>query len=207
MFYARPLSLLALGLSLFVLSSARAETNVECVENHFDEDAFAQTCVEIDSTTEQVLHIRSTLHEKQKGTPTWAKATQVFISGFALPYALSRPLPHGSKFYDVHFQVGAAIGTTSSALTNVLLDRSAASRACEGRWDLEHCRRLKIKKFWISTLTGIAISSAAGALKEFRDMGGRGDPDLNDAVFTSLGGAVGSFTMSIPLDSILRRKK
>ncbi len=207
MFCARQLTPLAVGLCLFTMSSAHAETEIQCADENLSDDAYTQTCVETDPKTAQVLNIRSTLHEKKAGKPTWAKAAQVVISGFALPYALSRPLPHGSKFYDVHFQVGAAIGAGSSALTEFILDRNAATRACDGLWHLEHCRRLKIKNFWISTLTGIVISSAAGALKEFRDMGGRGDPDLNDAVFTSLGGAVGSFSMSIPLDSIFKKRK
>lgn len=195
---------LCLGFGL-VTSSALADS--VCRDENIEGDAYTETCVDQDPKTEQVISIRSTLHEKDPANPVWLKSAQVVISGFALPYALSRPLPHGSKYYDVHFQVGAAIGTTSSLITSLLLNRTAASRACEGRWDLEHCRRLKIKKFWLSALTGIAVSSAAGALKEFRDMGGRGDPDFNDAVFTSLGGVVGSFTMSIPLDSIFRKRK
>lgn len=197
----------SIAVVLLFLSATPALADTECKEENLDTDTYVETCLETAPQTNQIVGIRSILHEKKPGTPGWAKAAQIVISGFALPYAASRPLPHGKYFYDVHFQVGAAIGATSSAITSILLDRAEASRACEGQWHLEQCRRLKIKKFWISALTGIVVSSAAGALKEFRDMGGRGDPDFNDALFTSIGGGFGSFTMSIPLDSIFKKRK
>lgn len=105
----------------------------------------------------------------------------------AAAYGVIRWDPHQDKVR--HFLAGYVVGNVTNGAFQLILPET-----------LKH-RRL------ISALLGFGAGALIGAGKEIWDAQGHGNPSVNDALATALGGAVGTLTISFDLKKVFNRKK
>lgn len=129
--------------------------------------------------------------------------TILTIAKVGIPVALSfktaKILFPTRSDWQKHFIAGAVISGATVLTTQGLIRTVAKKRGY-------HLSDLKINL--LSSVAGLLASTAAGASKELYDRySGRGTPEFRDALYTAAGGAMVSFTVVIPLESLFRSQR